>query len=200
MGNKENKNRTAIIDRKTTETDINLFFNIDGSGSTELDIPIPFLKHMLESFAKHGDFDLKVKANGDIENDPHHLVEDIGICLGSAVNKCLMEKVGITRFGFAIVPMDESEVTVSIDVGGRPFLRYSVDLLNENIGNMPVVLFEDFFKAFAYNALLNIHITKNVGINSHHIVEAVFKAFGFALKMASRIGRAKVLPSTKGLI
>lgn len=192
--------RISIINRKTTETDIQLKLNLDGQGISDIQVPLPFLKHMLESFSKHSNFDLKIIATGDIENDPHHLIEDIGICLGEAILKCLGDKKGINRFGFAIVPMDDSEATVSIDIGGRPYLVYNVDIINENINNLPVVLFEDFFRALSNNALMNIHIRKNIGINSHHIIEAVFKAFGFALKIATRYGGANAIPSTKGII
>lgn len=193
-------NRKGSVKRKTQETEIKIDFNLDGAGEYEINIPVPFLKHMLESFTRHGNFDLRIDATGDIENDPHHLIEDIGICLGIAISKCLEDKKGINRFGFAIIPMDESEVTVSIDLGGRPYLKYNVDILNEKISNMPVALVEDFFRALSGNAFMNIHITKNTGINSHHISEAVFKAFGVALKLATRYSDIKTIPSTKGII
>jgi imidazoleglycerol-phosphate dehydratase len=193
-------NRTGAIERKTTETDIKVNLDIDGTGISEINVPIPFLKHMLESFSRHSCFDLKIEATGDIENDPHHLIEDIGICLGSAFSRCIGNKEGINRFGFAIIPMDESQVTVSLDIGGRPFLRYDVDIINEKIMDMKVRLFEDFFRAFSVNASINLHIAKNSGINSHHIIEAVFKAFAVAMKTASGSSGKKIIPSTKGLI
>lgn len=193
-------NRIKRISRKTTETDIQLELNLDGEGKYAIDTPVPFLNHLLSSFARHGDFDLKIKATGDIEVDQHHTVEDIGICLGLAISGCIEDKSGIKRFGFTVIPMDESEVTVSLDLGGRPYLRYNVDILNEKIENMSTVLIEDFFTAVVNNSSINLHINKNVGINSHHILEAVFKAFGIALKTATRIEKGRSIPSTKGRI
>mgnify|MGYP005845337075 CR=1 FL=1 len=192
--------RTANIKRKTSETEIYLDFNLDGSGVCEIDTPVPFFNHVLSSFTRHGKFDLKIKATGDIEVDTHHLIEDIGICLGRAVNKCLENKAGIERFGFAIIPMDDALIILSIDIGGRSYLRYSVDILNENIGNMQTILIEDFFRAFTENANVNLHITKNAGLNSHHIIEGIFKSFGFALMKASRLSGSDIIPSTKGTI
>ena len=193
-------NRKEKINRKTTETSIELELNIDGTGKAEVRTPVPFLNHMLESFAKHGNFDLKIKASGDVGVDPHHLVEDIGICLGSTIAGCLKDKKGIRRFGFMILPMDEAEVTVSLDLGGRPYLRYNVDIANEKIENMDTVLIEDFFRALVNNSSINLHINKNVGLNSHHIIEAIFKAFGIALYNATRITGSNDIPSTKGLL
>jgi len=193
-------NRKEKINRKTTETSIELELNMDGTGKAEIKTPVPFLNHMLESFAKHGNFDLKIKASGDVNVDPHHLVEDIGICLGSTMAGCLKDKKGIRRFGFVILPMDEAEVTVSLDLGGRPYLRYNVDIANEKIENMDTVLIEDFFRALVNNSSINLHINKNVGLNSHHIIEAIFKAFGIALYNATRITGSNDIPSTKGLL
>lgn len=192
--------RIKTIKRKTNETEIALELNIDGCGDSEIDTPVPFLNHVLSSFARHGCFDLKIKASGDIETDPHHLIEDIGICLGKAIAECTGDKKGINRFGFVIIPMDETEVTVSLDLGGRPYLRYSVEILNEKIENMSTMLVRDFFKAMVDNSSMNLHINKNVGINSHHIIEAVFKAFGIALKQAVLRGPGNTVPSTKGML
>jgi imidazoleglycerol-phosphate dehydratase len=192
--------RKSKISRKTAETEIDLELNLDGNGKYEIDTPVPFLNHMLSSFAKHGNFDLFIKATGDTETDPHHLVEDTGICLGMAVAKCLADKSGINRFGFSIIPMDESRVSVSLDIGGRPYLAYCVEMLSEKIGNMPTVLIEDFFVALTTNALINLHIEKNRGTNSHHIIEAAFKAFGIALRCAVAKGTGGLVPSTKGVI
>jgi imidazoleglycerol-phosphate dehydratase len=192
--------RKKTIKRKTKETEIELELDIDGKGDADIKIPVPFLCHMLESFAKHGCFDLKIKATGDVETDPHHLIEDAGVCLGSAIAGCTGDKTGIRRFGFAIIPMDEAEVTVSLDLGGRSYLRYCADMLNENIGNMSSVLVEDFFRAVADNASINIHINKNAGVNSHHIIEAMFKAFGVALMHATRTTGMNTVLSTKGLL
>jgi imidazoleglycerol-phosphate dehydratase len=192
--------RIKTIKRKTNETDIEIGLNIDGCGDSEIYTPVPFLNHVLSSFARHGSFDLRIKASGDIEVDPHHLIEDIGICLGKAIAECIGNKKGINRFGFVIIPMDETEVTISLDLGGRPYLRYSVEILNEKIENMPTLLVLDFFKALTDNSSMNLHINKNVGVNSHHIIEAVFKAFGIALKQAVRKGSGTSVLSTKGML
>lgn len=192
--------RIKTIRRKTNETDIKIELNIDGCGDSEINTPVPFLNHVLSSFARHGCFSLSVKATGDVEVDPHHIIEDIGICLGKAVAECIGDKKGINRFGFVIIPMDETEVTISLDLGGRPYLRYSVEILNEKIENMSTMLVRDFFKAFVDNSFMNLHINKNVGVNSHHIIEAVFKAFGIALKQAVCRGSSTSIPSTKGML
>jgi imidazoleglycerol-phosphate dehydratase len=192
--------RIKTIKRKTNETDIEIELNLDGSGDSEINTPVPFLNHVLSSFARHGCFNLRIKASGDVEVDPHHLIEDTGICLGKAVAECIGDKRGINRFGFVIIPMDETEVTISLDLGGRPYLRYSVEILNEKIENMPTMLVSDFFKALVDNSSMNLHINKNVGVNSHHIIEAVFKAFGIALKQAVCKGSGTSVPSTKGML
>ncbi len=192
--------RKEMITRKTKETDIELELNLDGSGKSDIATPVPFLNHVLESFARHGNFDLRITANGDTNVDPHHLIEDIGICLGLAISACLKNKEGITRFGHIILPMDEVEISISLDLGGRAYLRYNVDMLNEKIENMSTGLVEDFFRALVNNSLANLHINKNVGINSHHIIEAIFKAFGIALKNATRLSGSTSIPSTKGVI
>jgi len=192
--------RKKTIKRKTRETDILLELDLDGSGDSDIKTPVPFLNHMLASFSRHGRFDLRITAAGDIETDPHHLIEDIGICLGKAIGECTGDKKGINRFGFVIIPMDEAEVTISLDVGGRPFLRYSVDMLDEKIENMSTLLVEDFFRALSDNASINLHINKNAGVNSHHIIEAIFKSFGIALMNATRVTGGNSIPSTKGSI
>jgi len=192
--------RKKKLSRKTDETDMKMELNIDGKGNYNVDTPVPFLNHLLSSFARHGRFDLKLNAKGDVHVDPHHIIEDIGICLGLSIAGCLEDKSRIKRFGFTIIPMDESEVTVSLDLGGRPYLRYNVEILHEKIGNMNTGLAEDFFIAVVNNSSMNLHINKNVGINSHHVLEAVFKAFGIALNLATRIEEGKSIPSTKGMI
>jgi imidazoleglycerol-phosphate dehydratase len=192
--------RIKIIKRKTNETEIEIELNIDGCGDSDINTPVPFLNHVLSSFARHGCFDLRLKATGDVEVDPHHIIEDIGICLGKAVAECIGDKKGINRFGFVIIPMDETEITISLDLGGRPYLRYSVEILNEKIENMSTMLVRDFFKALVDNSSMNLHINKNVGVNSHHIIEAVFKAFGIALKQAVHKGSGTSIPSTKGML
>ena len=192
--------REAKIIRKTKETKIELDFKIDGSGKTQINTPVYFFNHLMESFARHGNFDLKLAAEGDIETGSHHLIEDIGICLGKAINEALADKKSIERFGFSIIPMDETEITVSIDLCGRSYLKYEVDMPYEKIENFETVIIEDFFRAVASNAFITLHITKNSGLNSHHILEAVFKSFARALKTACRLTDSGKIPSTKGLL
>ena len=192
--------RKAEITRKTKETDIKIDFDLDGSGTADIETSIPFFDHILESFTRHGSFDMKIRAAGDAEVDCHHLVEDVGICLGKAIFKCLKDKKGIKRFGYILLPMDEAEVTVSIDIGGRAYLRYDVDIEYEKLEGMETAVVEDFFRALASNSFMNLHINKNTGMNSHHIIEAIFKAFGIVLHDASRISGTDSIPSTKGSI
>jgi len=193
--------RISSEKRKTKETDIELSLNMDGKGDTDISTTIPFLDHILESFARHGRFDLRIKAVGDTGVDSHHLVEDIGICLGKSIAGCLEDKRGIRRFGCMTVPMDEAEVSVSLDIGGRAYLSYRVEMEYEVLeGGMQTSVIQDFFQALAGNACLNLHITKNAGLSSHHILEAVFKAFGLALDLASRPTGEDSIPSTKGSI
>jgi len=192
--------RKAKIVRKTKETSIELELNIDGSGSAQIKTPAYFFNHLMESFAKHGNFDLKLIAEGDIETGSHHLIEDIGICLGKALNEALADKKSIERFGFSIIPMDETEVTVSLDLCGRAYLKYDVDMAYEMIENMETVIIEDFFRALVGNAFITLHITKNSGLNSHHILETVFKAFARGLRSACTLTDSGAIPSTKGLL
>lgn len=193
------KTRTATIDRKTTESDISVTVNLDGTGKYQVETGIGFLNHMLELFSKHSLIDLTVKAKGDLKIDAHHTVEDIGICLGEALRKAVGDKKGIERYGF-LLPMDEALAEVAIDLGGRSYLVWNVTFKREKIGDMPTELFEDFFKAVADNLQANIHINVKYGRNEHHIAESVFKSFARALRLAvSRDKRAKdLLPSTKG--
>ena len=192
--------RKAKITRKTKETDIKIDLDLDGSGTADIETSIPFLNHILESFTRHGNFDMKLRASGDEAVDCHHLVEDVGICLGKAIFECLKDKKGIKRFGYILLPMDEAEVTVSIDIGGRAYLRYNVDIEYEKLEGMETAVVEDFFRALVSNSFINLHINKNTGINSHHIIEAIFKAFGIVLHDASRVSGNGTVPSTKGLI
>lgn len=192
--------REAKIVRKTKETNIELEFNIDGSGIAQINTPAHFFNHLLESFTKHGNFNLKLTAEGDVETGFHHLIEDIGICLGKALNEALDDKKAIERFGFSIIPMDETEVTVSLDLSGRSYLKYDVDIIYEMVENMETIIIEDFFRALASNAFITLHITKNCGLNSHHILEAIFKAFARSLKSACALTNSKTIPSTKGLL
>ena len=192
--------RKAKTVRKTNETDIKLEFTMDGSGISSISTPVPFLGHLLDSFTRHGNFDMDLKASGDIEVDSHHLIEDIGICLGKAIAVCLKDKKGIKRFGSIMLPMDEVEVSVSLDIGGRAYLRYDVETESEIIGGMNTSQARDFFRSLVDNSSINLHIKKNVGLDPHHIIEAVFKAFGIALYNATRISGTGSIPSTKGSI
>jgi imidazoleglycerol-phosphate dehydratase len=193
--------RKATINRKTSETNIALSLNLDGSGKYEIQISVPFLEHMLNLFAKHGLFDLTVKAQGDIQIDAHHTVDDIGICLGKAFAEALDDKSGIKRFGSVQVPMDEVLTAVSVDISGRPYLVYNVPKLQGKVGEFDAELAEEFFRAFATNAGITMHIDLIRGENLHHIIEGIFKAVAKALSIAvSRDERVKGVPSTKGVI
>jgi imidazoleglycerol-phosphate dehydratase len=197
---KEKMKRKAKVIRKTRETDVKLDFDLDGSGTSDIETSIPFFNHVLESFTRHGNFNMKLKASGDLKVSCHHLIEDVGICLGKAIFDCLKDKGGIRRFGYILLPMDETEVAVSIDIGGRAYLRYNVDIDYEKIDGIEANIIEDFFRALVSNSFINLHINKNTGLNSHHIIEAIFKAFGIVLKDASRESGTSAIPSTKGLI
>lgn len=192
--------RTAKIERKTKETDIKLTINLDGKGQYSIDTSIPFLGHMLSLMCKHGIFDMKLKAKGDIDIDFHHTVEDIGIVLGKAVKQALGNMEGISRFGQATVPMDEALASVSLDISGRPYLVYKVAFPKKSkIKNFDPDLIEDFMQAFVSNSGITLHIESPYGRNTHHIIEAVFKALGRALKEAVSIdSRIRGVPTTKG--
>lgn len=194
--------RIAQVVRTTKETDIDLTINLDGTGSAEIETGVPFFDHMLDAFARHGLFDLTVKAKGDIEVSAHHTVEDVGIVLGQAVSKALGDKRGIVRFGTSFVPMDESLLQASLDISGRGQLHYAVDVPLEMLGSFNSPLAKEFFIAFAQNAGITLHIRELAGENSHHIIEAAFKATGRALCDATRINPrvANTLPSTKGML
>jgi len=193
--------RTAKVERKTKETDISITLNLDGRGNYTINTSIPFLDHMLSLLCKHGLFDLKIKAKGDTEVDYHHTVEDIGIVLGKAVKQALGTMRGITRYGQATVPMDEALASVSIDISGRPYLVYKVEFQKRSkIKNFDQDLVEDFLQAFVSNSSITLHVETPYGRNTHHIIEAVFKAFGKALRQAVSIDpRVKGVPSTKGV-
>lgn len=196
------KNRTSSISRKTKETDISAVMNLDGSGEYSVDTSIPFLDHMLSLMSKHGLIDLKVKAKGDIEIDYHHTVEDAGIVLGKALKDALGDMKGIRRYGFASVPMDEAIANVSLDISGRSFLVYNVAMPKKGkIKDFDPDLIEDFLHAFVSSAGVTLHVNATYGRNTHHIIEAIFKALGRAIKDASESEpRAKGVPSTKGRI
>jgi imidazoleglycerol-phosphate dehydratase len=194
--------RKATINRKTKETKIELKLNLDGSGIYNIDTGIPFLDHMLELFSKHGFFDLDLKATGDLAVDCHHTIEDIGLVMGQAIVDALGNKAGIKRYGFFILPMDETRITVTLDLSGRPYLVYDVEPPNKNINNIDVRLFNEFFQALAMKAGMNLHIIQNCGGETHHVIEAVFKAFAKALDIAVSFDarlKGDVL-STKGIL
>jgi imidazoleglycerol-phosphate dehydratase len=194
--------RTATLNRTTSETDISVTLDLDGTGRADVQTGIGFLDHMLTALARHGLFDLTVRATGDLHIDFHHTTEDVGIVIGSAIAKALGDKRGIRRFGQALIPMDETLAEVAIDVSGRPFLVWNVSFERPKIGEMDTELFEEFFRALAFNAMITLHVTQRAGRNAHHVAEACFKATARALRMAvefdPRIGDA--IPSTKGAL
>ena len=192
--------RQSRIERKTKETDIVLSLNVDGTGASKIQTGIPFFGHMLEAFSKHGLMDLTVEAQGDLEVDLHHTVEDVGIVLGKALRDAVGDRKGIVRYGSSAIPMDETLVSAAVDLSGRPFIVFNVPLRRTRISNLDLDLLEDFFRAFAFNAELNLHVNMHYGENLHHIAEAVFKAVGRALAQATRLDPriAGVIPSTKG--
>lgn len=192
--------RKSKIKRKTQETDIMLDLNLDGKGNYDISTSIPFLDHMLSLFAKHGLFDLKIKAKGDVAVDYHHTVEDVGICLGEALNKALGDKKGIRRYGSIAVPMDEALSSVSLDISDRPYLVYKVNFPKKaRIKNFDPDLIEDFLQAFVNRSGITLHINVPYGRNIHHMIEAIFKALGRALSDAVRLDpRIKGVMSTKG--
>ncbi len=194
--------RRSVIERKTSETEIYLRLDIDGSGEYEVETGIGFLDHMLELFAKHGSFDLSVGCKGDLQVDMHHTVEDLGIALGKAFSDSLGDCSGIYRYGNIILPMDEALVLCAVDCGGRSFLGYDVLIPTEKVGDFDTELVREFFIAFTANSKMNVHFKLLSGINSHHIIEGMFKSFARALKMALAIDPNSngEIPSTKGAI
>lgn len=178
--------RIGDIQRTTSETQISLELNLDGEGRRQLSLPVPFFKHMLDLFAKHSGFDLTLNAKGDTEIDDHHTVEDIGICLGQAFRRAIGDKAGIRRYGNRFTPMDEALAQVTVDISGRSYLVFNAKFPAEKTGNFQTELVEEFFQAFAANAAINLHINLHYGTNSHHMIEAIFKAFAGALAEASR--------------
>ncbi len=192
--------RRAKIDRKTSETQISAQVNLDGSGAYDVDTGIGFLDHMIEQLARHGLFDITLKAKGDLHIDFHHTTEDTGIVLGQAVSKALGERKGIRRFGEASVPMDETLSRVALDASNRPYLIWKVDFPRDKLGEMDTELFKEWFQAFAQHAGLTLHVENLYGANAHHIVESCFKALARALRQAVEIDprRADAVPSTKG--
>ena len=193
--------RAAAVERRTKESDVRIEINLDGTGDYEVSTGIPFFDHMLASFARHGLFDLRLTAKGDLAVDAHHTVEDVGIALGGAFREALGSAEGIRRYGSAVLPMAEAKVEVSVDVSNRPYLVYRVDLANDRIGSFDATLTEDFLYAFVQNAGLDVHVELRYGKNPHHVVEACFKGLARALRTAvERDPRVKGLPTVKGAL
>ncbi len=194
--------RTSNIHRTTNETDIAIELAIDGSGQYHIQTPIGFLTHMLESFAKHGLFDISLRAAGDLHVDQHHLVEDCGITLGQAFKKALGDKKGINRAGYFVYPMDEALAVVAVDIGGRPYLQFEAPFKRRFCGELDTDVLEDFFQGFATHLGANIVVRMPYGRSDHHKIEAIFKAFARAMKMACSIDPRAMenIPSTKGII
>jgi imidazoleglycerol-phosphate dehydratase len=195
--------RQSVIQRSTRETRIALALILDGQGSSKLSSPVPFLNHMLDAFARHGVFDLELDASGDVEVDPHHLVEDIGLALGDAFKSALGDHKGICRYGWATLPMDETLVSCALDFGGRPSFIWKVKgLERRKVGDFDCELTHEFFAAFATRAACNLHFVLHHGKNAHHIIEACFKAFAKAADAATRIDPrlGGAVPSTKGTL
>jgi len=193
--------RTAHIQRKTNETDIELELDIDGSGQARIKTGVGFFDHMLELLARHAAFDLTVRAKGDLHVDQHHTVEDVGICFGQALRQALADKAGIRRYGHFTLPMEETLATVAIDLSGRYFLVFQAEFPSDKIGQFDIELVEDFWQAVAANCLCNLHVIVHHGRNSHHVSETIFKAAARALRMAVEIDpRMTGVPSTKGTL
>lgn len=190
--------RAAEVTRSTAETQVTLRLDLDGTGAHDIQTPVPFLSHMLTQLARHGGIDLEVRASGDTEIDDHHTVEDIGLCLGTAVNQALGNREGIERFGSMKAPLDEALVDVTVDLSGRPYLVFGLELPRTKLGTFDVELVKEFYQAFAVKCECNLHVRQLAGQNLHHIVEASFKAFALALRSAARVTRpSSVVRSTK---
>lgn len=194
--------RTVAVSRKTGETDVHVTVNLDGTGECVAQTGIPFLDHMLHQISSHGLIDLEVRATGDLEIDDHHTNEDVGITLGMALHKALGDRKGIVRFGHFIAPLDEALVQVALDFSGRPHLTYGLEIPTERVGNYDTQLIREFFIAVVNHAQMTLHLRQLDGINSHHIIEAAFKAFARSLRMAIAVDprRASTIPSSKGVL
>lgn len=195
-------NRRAEIGRETSETAITVALGLDGEGRADIATGIGFLDHMLTALARHGLFDLKVRAKGDLHIDFHHTTEDVGIVIGQCLRQALGDKRGIRRYGAAVIPMDEALAEAAVDISGRPFLAWSVTFAQPKIGEMDTELFEEFFRALAFNAGITLHVTQKAGTNAHHVAEACFKALARALREAVEQDprAASAIPSTKGVL
>ncbi|MDA7025564.1 imidazoleglycerol-phosphate dehydratase HisB [Bacillus sp. CLL-7-23] len=193
--------RKAERVRKTNETDITLSFIIDGQGQADIQTDVPFMTHMLDLFTKHGQFDLLIQANGDVEIDDHHTTEDIGICLGQVLLEALGDKEGIKRYGSSLVPMDEALAQVAVDLSNRPHFEFKGEFPSQKVGTFDTELVNEFLWKLALEARMNLHVIVHYGKNTHHIIEAIFKALGRALDEATMIDpRIKGIPSTKGML
>jgi imidazoleglycerol-phosphate dehydratase len=195
-------NRRAEISRETSETAITVALGLDGEGRADIATGIGFLDHMLTALARHGLFDLKVQAKGDLHIDFHHTTEDVGIVIGQCLRQALGDKRGIRRYGAAVIPMDEALAEAAVDISGRPFLAWSVTFAQPKIGEMDTELFEEFFRALAFNAGITLHVTQKAGTNAHHVAEACFKALARALREAVEPDPRAIgaIPSTKGVL
>lgn len=202
MGNENNGvERAGSVSRKTNETDIQLSFAVDGTGQAEIETDVPFLNHMLDLFTKHGHFDLNVHARGDVDIDDHHTVEDIGICLGQTLLEALGDKKGIKRYASVFVPMDEALAQVIIDLSNRPHFEYRAEYPSQQVGSFSTELVHEFLWKFTLEARMTLHVIVHYGQNTHHMIEAVFKALGRALDEATSIDpRVTGVPSTKGVL
>lgn len=194
--------RQAQVNRKTNETDIALRVDLDGKGEARIDTGIGFFDHMLNHLARHGLFDLDIKATGDLHIDPHHTVEDVGICLGKAFLEAVGTPKGIRRYGHAVIPMDEALAEVAVDFSGRPFLVFNADLPKGSLGGFDVELAEEFMQAFAINSRITLHVNLRYGKNTHHCVEGIFKALAQAMRRALETDprNSEAIPSTKGML
>jgi imidazoleglycerol-phosphate dehydratase len=194
--------RTATVHRKTGETDVNVSLNLDGQGTCQVQTGVPFLDHMLHQISSHGLIDLNIQATGDIEIDDHHTNEDVGITLGQALHKALGDRKGIVRFGHFFAPLDEALVQVTLDFSGRPHLSYGLEIPTQRVGTYDTQLVREFFVAVVNHSQMTLHIRQLDGINSHHIIEATFKAFARAMRMAIEVDprRAHLIPSSKGVL
>ena len=194
--------RKVVKNRDTSETQIAVDLNLDGTGQTELDTGLPFLDHMLDQIGRHGMIDLSIKAKGDLHIDDHHTIEDIGITLGEALNEAVGDKKGIRRYGHAYIPLDEALSRVVLDFSGRPGLFMQADFVKEEVGNIDVNMFEHFFQSLSNHAFITLHVENLYGENAHHQIETIFKAFGRALRMALEIDpkQGDIIPSTKGAL
>ncbi|MBE9113364.1 imidazoleglycerol-phosphate dehydratase HisB [Nodosilinea sp. LEGE 07298] len=194
--------RSASVSRTTGETDVRVSLTLDGTGQCNAKTGIPFLDHMLHQIASHGLFDLEVQATGDIEIDDHHTNEDVGITLGMALHQALGDRKGITRFGHFVAPLDEALVQVALDFSGRPHLSYGLEIPTQRVGTYDTQLVREFFVAVVNHSQMTLHIRQLDGINSHHIIEATFKAFARSMRMATEVDprRAHLIPSSKGVI